>query len=214
MIRSLAIEQVRKGLSFRASSTNLNARIVECLQRAQRNLEMGKTFPKFLIEEDATLSGLAGNSTIDFPIGFLRIVEEENIWWNGDSSNDRRELQKASLKQLKTLWTGTTQVTPVAYALRKDSIQIFPTPDVAHTYTWSYYKAADLLDDDGDENVWLLNAPDLLIAEAGLIVAADLQDDAAATKFAAMQSSAQSALFFKIIDDELQDEYVIMGGNN
>ena len=214
MTRDEMVAEIRKGLSFRASSTNLNTRIVECLQRAQRSREKGKTLPKFLIQEDATLTGTANVAAISLPSGFIRIVEDENIWWDGDSDNDRRELERADYKQLKTIWTGTTLTTPVAYALRKATVHIFPTPTAAHTYTYSYYKAADELDDGSDENVWALNAPDLLIAEAGLIVATDLGDVEATTKFAAMQTTAAQDVFYEILLDELADYPLVMGGNN
>lgn len=209
---SAASELIRNKLSFRASSTSLNTRILSALNEAQRDLEKGKTLPKFLLQEDQTLTGSANSPTLTLPAGFLRLSEEEGIWWDGDSSEARRKLQRGDLNQLKEIWTGTTRTTPVAYALRKATIMVFPTPTAAHTYTYSYYKAGDVL--VSDENVWLANAPDLLISQAGLLVAADLQDDAAITKFTALQRSAQSAVFFKTIDDELQDEFVIMGGNN
>ena len=214
MTRDEAATLIRSKLSFRASSTNLNLAIVNALQYTQRDLEMGKTLPPFLITESEALTGVANSPTIALPTGFLRLVEDENIWWNGTATAGVRELQRAEYKQLRAVWAGTTETSPRAYALRKNSIYIFPTPDVAHTYVWSYYKKADILDDGSDENVWLLNAPDLMIAQAGLLVAADLQDDAAVAKFTALQMSAQKAFFYKIVDDELADYPLIMGGNN
>jgi hypothetical protein len=214
MIRSEAVARVRAGLSFRTSSTTLNNEIVEALQKSQRLREMGKTLPWFLKEEDDSLSFTANDPEIPLPTGFLREIADENLWWDGDSDDDRRELQKIDFAQGKRLYVNTTDTNPVAYALRKSSLWLFPTPDFSGTCTWSYYKADSLLTADDSENSWLLYAPDLLIADAGVIVAADLEIESAVSKFQALARREEMALFGDIIERELENYPIIMGGNN
>ena len=214
MIRSAAVAKVRQGLSFRTSSANLNSVIVEALQNVQRDLERGKTLPRFLVQEDASLTITANVAYIAHPTGFLREVEDERPWLDASGDDAAIELQKADFNQAKTLWLGSEVTTPRVYAMRKARMWLFPTPTEAGTITWSYYKAADLLDEDADENVWLLNAPDLMVAQAGLLVAADLNDKEALAKFQALAAQYQKTELFKIADDETSGGYVIMGGNN
>ncbi len=214
MNRGDAVARVRAGLSFRTSSTTLNAEIVEALQKSQRLREMGKTLPWFLKVEDDSLSFTLNDPSIDLPVDFIREIADENLWWDGDDSNDRRELQKIDFAQGRRLYIEPTNLTPVAYALRKDSLYLFPTPDFSGTLTWSYYGRDAILDDDADENEWLSHAPDLMVADAGVIVAADLSDDKALAKFQALSAREEKALLGEIIERELESYPIIMGGNN
>jgi hypothetical protein len=216
MNRGAAIARVRAGLSFRVSAPTLNNEIAEAMMKAQRDLEMGKTLPKFLLQEDQVLSGLANDPNIVLPPGFLKESEEDGFWWAGDGtvSGFPRELERGDYRQLRKVWNTTQENRPFAYAIRKGVVTVFPTPSVVHEYSWSYYKADAVLSADPVENEWLLNVPDLIVAQAGLMVAADLHDNEALQKFQALQKQAQTSMFYKVVDDEFANIQPTMGGNN
>lgn len=213
MIVSAAYTLVRHGLQYRADNAAFNALILEKLLITQRNLERGKTLPRFIITEDATFTGLANVATAAIPASFIRWVEDAPPSYT-TSTGKYRELEVGDLQQLRRLWTGSSETTPFAIARRKSTIQLFPTPTLAWTVTYSYYAKQTVLALDADENAWMLEVPDLMIAGAGFLLASDMGDQAGMEKFSGQWKTAYSAYFNQIIDDETADQTVILGGNN
>jgi hypothetical protein len=59
-----------------------------------------------------------------------------------------------------------------------------------------------------------LNFPYLIVASAGLIVAADLQDAPATAKFQSMANTQLAAYNTAIVEDEIAGRTYILGGDN
>src|SRR5688572_18012393 len=87
MLRSTAVQRINDGLGFRADGHSLESKIILRLQEAQRELEKGKTLPKFLILEDQTLTLLAGDHTIALPSNFIREDDENRIHYTPPDVN-------------------------------------------------------------------------------------------------------------------------------
>lgn len=210
MTRDEAVALVHQGLMFRSGQS---AAIINALQAAQRTREMGKSLPWFLVQEDQTLTGTANSPTISpLPTGFIRVVEDEAIGYYVGGVFVRK-LERTEYNQAQRVWLGTSKTEPYAWALRTAKITIFPTPTAAFTLKWSYYKKDALLTSN-IENAWLLNAPDILINEAGLRVAGDIGYDEGVKKFAAALAMADRAFTAEMTLRETtgMDE-IIMGGN-
>ena len=199
MIRSAAIARIQQGLGFR---TDLSDVIISALQEAQGEFERAQTLPWFLISEDQTFTATALSPTVALPTSFLRIVEEESPHFTTTGTTPTFLVKKPFDEALQ-YYLGVSNGRPQAYTLRSASISLWPTPDITYTLAWSYYKAGTALTSD-IENVWLLNVPYLLIARAGLIVAADLENETATKKFLAMYDKWNSWLFNAIADRDDQ----------
>jgi len=200
-------------MQYLTQSIAVDAYILDALKETQRDLEIGKSLPKFLITEDATFTGLAGVATANLPADYIRLAEEHVPVWTSSDNQSTRELKIDAYGYLRQVWFGSTLSTPQAMAIRKSSIVLFPTPGDAWTVTYSYYAHAAILVAPSDENVWLANVPDLLINGAGMRFAADRQDKENAAKFSTLYAANYASYLAKIVDEELQDQSVVMGGN-
>lgn len=207
--RTQAVERIAVGLGFRSG---LDSHIILRLQEAQRDLEKGKTLPRFLIQQDAVLSLTAGLHELALPTGFLRVVDDQRPHFTSDVSDTpvfltRKYYDDALVAQIRT---DDEAVAPSVYVLRNATIDFITTADTAYSITWSYYKAAATLDADV-ENAWLANAPEWLIGEAGGRMAMDLRDKSAVEIFANLERRGRAAIFGEELAQELADGPLVMG---
>jgi len=209
MDRNTAIARIQRGLGFR---TDLVETIALAMQEQQRLLERGKTLPFFLLQEDQTLSFTAGNSSANLPERFLRVSDEDGIWYI-DDEDGLVQLTKMPYAEANAEYSGEEAGPPEAYSLRKDTIVIWPTPDVDYDLTWSYYKGGQLLTTN-IENEWLANAPDVLIGAAGISIATDVRDATAVQTFTALYAAAWQNELNEIAAREDNDMPRALGRNN
>jgi len=210
MLRSLAISRIKRGLDFRVGSTDDDNLVLQ-LQESQRLLEKGKDLPRFLIEEDATLVATSGDAEIALPERFLRELEESEFQYYDSEVAEWVTLEKVSINEGRTRFADASSGKPQAYTLRKATIVFWPERDTDYTMTWSYYKAADLLDSD-IENAWLEHNPEALIGHAGMRYAADLGNEAARLRFEAMYTEAWSGQFAEDVERDRDNDPIYMGG--
>lgn len=215
MLPSAVKSLVYQRLSFRRPSATLDAAIFNAMNEVKFTLERGgKSLPNWLIEEDSVLAGTGGDAVIALPDSFIREVEDEPLYLLDSDGNKIQELERGEYNQLKTstpYWSGTA---PAAYARRNTSIVVFPVPSEDFSLSWTYYKADTDFDSASDvANKWLTNFPYLIVASAGLIVAADLQDAAATAKFQSMANTQLAAYNTAIVEDEIAGRTYIMGGD-
>lgn len=212
MLRSAAVTRIARGLGFR---TGLDTIIVDALQEAQRNLEGGdKTLPLFLLQEDATMTLSAGNHSIALPTGFLGIKDDERPHFVGTSSDTPIFLTPKTYMNAVVGQIRTTDVerAPSIYVLRTGTIDFITTADTDYTFTWSYYKADDVLTTD-IENGWLRESPDWLMGQAGLILAMDMRDKSSIELFSGMLQRGRSMTFAGIVAREDTESPRAMGSN-
>lgn len=210
MIRSAAVARLKRGLDFRLGTVD-DTNIVAQLQESQRLLEKGRDLPRWLRQEDATLTVPSGSANVSLPTGFLREVHGEGLRYV-NSDGDRVYLEKVSMEEGLIRFEGYNAGAPIAYAIRKASFTFFPERDVEYSLTWSYYKADDVLSADSTENAWLANNPEALIGHAGLVYAADLGNAEAVQRFTRMFNEAWGAQFAEDIERDLDNDPIEMGG--
>lgn len=211
MTRDEAVLVIRRGLTYRGSTSADN--IIEALKEGQRIREQGKTLPWFLLDEDYEWTGTADSSVVQLPSDFLRVSEDFKLSYYNSDGDFQWELERGDGSQLARVWRDSTKIIPYAYALRHSTIEVFPTPTAAWSLIGDIYRKDTVLTTN-IENEWLANAPDVLIAEAGLIVAGDLHDDEAAKKWVGKLARASNALLSQIVDRETAGAVVAMGENN
>jgi hypothetical protein len=221
MNRSDAVRRVNDAIGFRPDGNALEAKIILRFQEAQRDLEKGKTLPKFLVQEDQTLLLPAGAHTVALPAGFLRDVDETGIRFYSQPGSRPFFLRRVYYKDgiqasaFVSEFDPTTTLSgraPKFYAIRLTTIDFISPVTRDTTLVWDYYKAAALLTTD-IENEWLKNAPEWLIGEAGLRMARSLGNAQALQEFDALRTAGRAAIFGEDLASELSSGPLAMGAN-
>lgn len=201
-----AITEIKEGLSYRRTG---DEEITRAIQRAQFTLEKpGRTLPWFLVKENQLLSTVANQDYVDLPDDFIKEVDYSPLRYSydGSISPNVKYLVKGNDKSIRAYFTNESGIVisggPDQYILLKDTIRIYPTPDLVYSLYWDYYGKADELTTGGDENAWLDNNPDILIGLAGFYVAQRKRDQGAVSLFQGQYNNGQRQL---ISDNEERD---------
>lgn len=222
MTRDEAIAILNQNTGFRATGHAQTDFYISMLQAAQRDLERGKTLPKFLLQEDQTLSLIEGANTVALPTGFLRDDDDNSIHYVPTTSNTPTFLQRkrtykdavnANMRETTTPPITTTPVAPTVYVIRNSTIDFITTSNDTYTLYWNYYKAADVLT-SSVENSWLLRASDWLIGEAGERIARSQRDQLALVAFQDLKQKGRAAVFGDLLALEDSGGPITMGEDN
>jgi len=208
-----AVLRISDGLGFR---TGIDQLLLRRLQEAQKSLESGKTLPRFLLQEDQSIS-ISGSNVAALPTDFIRMDESELVKFiDPDTGGTKFVKPVNSLAMGLEAFKDSTSTIPLAVLVRKATLYFFPTTLTApFTFTWSYYKRAAVIA-LGSENEWLGNkegGAEWLIGEAGSRAAGDL-GNARKQFFDAMALKGRADLFGEIIEKEMQSGPVIVGADN
>lgn len=211
MVRDEAIVRIQDGLGF---AHRQGEKLILRLQEAQRELEMGKTLPQFLLQQDQVLDVPYGELAATLPTGFLRIDDSYTPFFIAPGATSRTFVTiKRSITEIVQAYNTTTGFSPpTIMAIRKSTVQFATYADAHYQIFWNYYKAAQVLVSNF-ENEWLANAPEWLIGEAGYRMAMDVRDKDAMANFDVMRKLGRAAVFGEIIADEESSGPIIMGAN-
>ena len=215
MLRDNARGHIQRILGFRS---DLEAEIIQELQRAQRLLEQGKTLPWFLVAINQEVETNPSSPTT-IPTGFIREVEPARMRYypDGDNSTTPVFLRKMSHIEAQIAYPSESPGTaeyPIAYNIYNDNlIQFYPRTATTQTLYWDFYKKAAVLSTD-IENVWLAHCPDLLIGMAGRQMAQILGKQRAEKQFAEMAAASWDAIFKETILREVSGREYIIGRNS
>jgi hypothetical protein len=219
--RDTAVQRINDALGFRPVGHSLTDKIVLRLQEAQRDLEHGKTLPKFLLLEDQTLVLPAGEHQIVLPDRFLRIDDDNLPHY---SPNDIEVRWPTYLRQMAysdaVKWNGASSGTtnfdpslPGVFVLRSTTIDFIAIAPRDLTLLWSYYRSSMTLETNVT-NHWLTFAPEWLIGEAGYRIAFDTRDKDAMALFDDMRQRARSATFADTLLEEQSGGPFVIGALN
>jgi hypothetical protein len=214
VLGSEALTRVNEATGFRPSGHSLEAVFVRRFSEAQRDLEKGKTIPKFLLQEDQTLALASGTHSVPLPTGFMRESDETLIRYYPQGTDKptflaRRFYIDAVQAQIQPQNLPTS---PSIYVIRKSTVDFITTADRNYTLYWDYYKSADAFALNA-ENAWLLNAPEWLIGEAGYRIAMDLRDANALGVFKELRTAGRAAIFGEDLADAEASGPYVMGAN-
>ena len=209
MLRDVAIARVQQGLGF--TSTLFDA-IVLRMQEEQRDLERGKTLPRFLLLEDQTLSLLSGNTDVNLPSTFLRRSEFDLRYTPTGTTKSKNIPWKRFDEAYEAISEDSDAAGPKVAILRNTTIRFLPEADRNYTITWTFYQKGAILDANV-ENLWLQYAPELIIGGAGLRIAKDKRDPNAIALFGDMYKQARGTWFGETVEQTMDDTPLILCAN-
>ena len=141
---------------------NLTSQIDVAIKRAINYYQTQRFWFNAKTSTFVTVSGTAEySSTEGFPSDIIHIDKVKSTI----SSNDFY-IPRISYEEYLETDTGNINGQPDVYAIYKESMFIFPTPDASYTVSLSYHHSYDELASDGDSNDFTNNAQDLIEARA------------------------------------------------
>jgi hypothetical protein len=175
--------------------TDLDTYIKTEMQLAQKALEAGPLLPWFLIPTDQYTTLVAGEKRLTLPTGFLREYEDGAVW-RLDTDCNFHKIEKTHVDVLREVDSDAVEADekPAYYQLAGSFFHFAPTPEVDTTILLLFYAAAADLSADTDTNVWLDNAPEVLICKTGMRMAQWLRSTELFAMFQAQYVEAMQGL--------------------
>lgn len=190
MTRDEAVSII-KGRLARWNDTVLTNHIIVELKQAQQRAEMDATLPWFLLTESSYAATVVDEERVEVPADFLREAEEDALWLEA-TDGTWVQLKKDDYASIRNRWTESDQ--PRRYALVGEYFRLRPVPDAVYNLHMIYY-GKDAVLSTNIENKWLLHTPELLIADAGAIIAARyVRNEPAAAEFRADYQRARTQM--------------------
>lgn len=175
MIGSDAIQLMRFRLArFSPDVTTLtDAMILAEMNAAQIRMEREVSLPFFLISEEATEQTVPFDERVQLPDRFIRELEVDSLWIIVPEGSKKISLgPKMPLDSMRERYPVAigSGAFPKTYAILGNYFRLGPIPDAVYSIKMIYYKkdaAITLV----DENRWLANEPDMILAETGQVLA-------------------------------------------
>lgn len=189
------IDQLVSRMKVRMSrhqDSGLDAKIIFELQAAQEMLEQGITLPWFL--------NTLGDVTVDIahellPLGlftdYIRIADDDFGLRVLDSSRSEPYVKLTRVptyERLLDFSTGPGDAFPEGYFILGSNLLVRGKQSVGRTYRMSYFRKDPTPPDAGKTTLWSANAPNLLLAQAGIEVARYLRDGESLKYFLGLHS--------------------------
>lgn len=193
--KSLILQRLRR---FSASTTDFDAFVPYELQAAQIRLEEEAALPWFLETATTGLNTSASSATVALPTGFLRMVRDAPLLLtNADA--EVVQVPIWSYEAAEKAYGATDSAFPAVASIVGDNLQFWPEPDAVYAVNFRYFAKATALADapeNTDEPAWLLHAPEVMINEAGMVLAGSyLNDMNAYAMFESMAAKAKTRLY-------------------
>ena len=181
--RDDAVALIQDGLGNRSGE---ETRIIRAMKAAQAKLEARAELPWFL---QTQVDVASSTSPLAVPDTMLAEVEDPTALWIVEDDGSLTPVYKKDFETLSLNPNLKGTGKPQFYALVGSYRYLFPQPDKSYTFRTLYYSVDSPLDTN-IKNAWLTFAPNLLIAEAGFMVARNLRDAAAMQFFDAERKEA------------------------
>lgn len=211
MLGSTAVAEVQQIVGWRNDKAT---EILAALRYAQTEREgPGMTIPWWLLKEDQAMTALTiGSQTLALPTDYIQDCEDDtaNLRYRPAGTNTRTIfLKKMDYVTAEKFYFGDWSSTfdtdgnlisavspgvPMAYVLQQNSIRVYPAPDQAYVLTWTYW-GSDAQIELASTNLWLTNAPWVLIADAAKKIGSDLTNMDAVNTANAIGQRAEANMF-------------------
>lgn len=176
------------------------------------DLEADAFLPWFLSKSDEI--ELPSNGVLELPEGFIREDEDEGVYLihpQGDIS-----LVKVDARDAYQMYKAGDTGVPKYYALvGKGEMHFWPKPDGEYLVRLSaYYREKTFSSlDDQESNLWMEEAPGVILNCTGYMCAMIVRDDAAVTFFQRESQKAKEALFKRDLERRMVNQHNTFGGD-
>ena len=209
MLRDAALSRVKVMLGFKQ---NLDADILQAMVETQEDLERSSELPYFLRKNYLDWETEEGVRNLTVPTDFIREWDDDQLFAINDELMETPIVkdQEGFLRLRWPIQLGWG--TPKKYARVYKDIHLYPTPDKIYTLNGAYY-AKDLPLTTNIENKWLKELPYILIARAGLMLAAGLRDKDGMSAFSSLNEIMTAKLHQMTVADDAAGSRPIIGGD-
>lgn len=212
MIRDTAVQQILKQMGQRQNDSIAREDTIAELSNAQDRLERGVIQPWFLLQlyTHAAFVTVQDLNTVALPATFLREVDDEgggdvgSLWYYHEDKWKLVYKEEYSIAQRK--YGSMVPGKPQRYCLIGNDIMLFPAADGVYPLRLlAAYQQTSIFGTYGDvatniENTWLKYAADLLMGEAGRILAGGYYRDVdAKAHFELMTASGSKRVYDETI---------------
>ena len=154
----------------------------------------------FLDYTNASFVTVANQEYVELPTDFLELDDEKSAFYWKDTTittpDQWREIKRDSFPTMKKRYEEEVSGDPKLFDVIGSRIYMRPIPDSALDLRLLYYKKDSSPTDAAMENLWLKDAANWLIGEAGFAMATlHTRDEVAAVGFEAMRKAAADGLF-------------------
>lgn len=175
-------------------------------------LEQRTDLPWFLQTEEAESTTTAYEERVELPDDFLLQEDEQGLYIQLPDSGKWVLLEKREYDYLQHRF-GTVEKTPQAYAITGLYFILRPIPETIYPVKMVYY-GKDAWPAGNATNKWMTHAPNVVVAETGIVVAGEyLHNDGLMAKFQAQAEKAWSDLAARNLQHRINARSVVMGGN-
>lgn len=150
--------------------TDLTDQIPDFIRFAELRLRRELRIRQMLKSVTTTTTG--GDSTVELPSDFL---EARDFYV---STNPIQPLTYSSPAIFSRNTKSTTSGKPIDYTILASEFKLSPIPDTTYTLELLYFAAPTFLGDDNSSNVFMANAPDVLLYASLLEAEPYLMNDA------------------------------------
>lgn len=199
------VNRIKRRLS-RQNTPGIDADILDELAQAKERLERKPTLPAFLLVKQEINSALEEIDLSTTLTRFIRVWNSDGVRYNnGTTEEPWTKIEKfESLDRLQDRHPGTAQF-PLGYCVFGDNIILRPRPTAALDYRIRFYQTEATAPAAGNSTKWTLRESELLMANAGMVLAQQLRDKDALAFFNSMWQRAEREFYHRQVADEWAD---------
>lgn len=181
------------------ASSAFEAELLTELNNAMRRLEADAELPDILLTERAFIDIENLEPRVVKPADFLRERDEDDMQIQDTGATTQEdgynELRKLNMDQARRRYPDEEQGRPQVYSDSGSYFRLRPIPNKTTYRMWMTYYASDVaITNDSSTNEWLTKYPDLVISEAGLVLAPVLRNQGAMALFQSMNTRERQRL--------------------
>jgi len=180
------------------ASSAFEAELLAELNNAMRRLENDAELPDILLTERAFIDVENLEPRVVKPQDFLRERDQDDMQIQDTAATTQEdgynELRKLNMDQARRRYPDEEQGRPQVYSDSGSYFRLRPIPNKTTYRMWMTYFAKDADITLTTENEWLAKYPDLVIAEAGMVLAPVLRNQGAMALFQGMHSTERQRL--------------------
>lgn len=195
----------------RRLATAMRSTCLSELTLAIQELERAPIKPWFL-EETKTGTLVIDQDYIDLPTDFLMEIEEGTFEVR-NTATGWQELTKVARDKLRSATANMASAFPKGYAIWGSKFYLGPTPDVAYSYRFDYYKRSNPIVDNSAEcsNFWINEFFNYTTSKALIVIARDhIQSDRMAQNMQGMFNEAEKKFNIEITARKVANETMLL----